>query len=61
MRSLGYYVLCYSQKDYDEKKGETKKIGPFKSIENAWARKIAVEETGKWRHVEIVEKCVIGK
>lgn len=57
MRSRGYYVLCYSKEDYEQKKGETKKIGPFKSVGNAFARKQAEEK--KWHFVEVVEGVIM--
>ena len=52
MKSRGFYVLCYSKRDYEEKKGETKKIGPYKSVENAFDRKQHEEKVRRWHFVE---------
>lgn len=58
MRSRGFYVLCYSREDYEGKKGETKKIGPFGSIESALdVRQMEIIENN-WYHVEVGEKVI---
>jgi hypothetical protein len=59
MKSEGFYVLCYSQKDYEEKNGETEKIGPFKKVENAFDRRQTELITKHWYYVEVVEKVTV--
>ena len=59
MRSRGFYVLCYNEKDYMEKQGETKKYGPYRSVENAFNKKEDEEKSGTWYFVEVREKVII--
>lgn len=59
MRSRGFYVLCYSEKDYKEKNGETKKIGPFKYVRKAWYRKQMELLKNHWYYAEVAEKVTV--
>lgn len=59
MRSRGFYVLCYSEKDYKEKNGETKKIGPFKHLINAWKRRKMELLKNHWYFAEVVERVTV--
>jgi hypothetical protein len=59
MTSRGFYVLCYNEQDYQQKKGETKKIGPFKEVTDAWYRRRRERITGHWYYVEVVEKVIV--
>lgn len=59
MRFCGFYVLCYNEKDYMEKQGETKKYGPYRSVENAFDKKEDEEKKRTWYFVEVVEKVII--
>jgi hypothetical protein len=59
MRSRSFYVLCYSEKDYKEKNGETKKIGPFKDVQNAWDRRQQELLVNHWYFSEVVEKVTV--
>ena len=60
MRSRGFYVLCYSEKDYKEKKRRNKKkIGPFKDVQNAWDRRRQELLVNHWYFAEVVERVTV--